>query len=196
MDASAPTGRHISFEEYLELERSGEIRHEYYQGEIFAMSGGSKNHNRLVRNMARILEDEFLPQGCDVFSENVKLEVIPKVYYPYPDIILVCESGESEDAYIARNPRLLVEVTSPNTEANDRGFKLRRYQKIPSLRYYLIVSQSDYLVDVYGRQSPNHLWTYRLYEGKDTEIELQWLDLRFDLHTLYQYVDFGQPDEE
>lgn len=191
MDDPIYSGRQFTFEEYLELERSSEIRHEFYHGELFAMSGGTKKHNRIVRNIARLVEDRFLSQGCRVYSENVKLEVISNIYYPYPDVILTCDPEADDDDYIVRNPKLLVEVTSESTEANDRGFKLRRYQKIPTLQYYLIVSQSGYLIDVYGRRSSQHVWVYQLFEGKESVLDLTFIDLKLRMTDIYRYVEPG-----
>ncbi len=79
-----------TFEEYLKMEEQGEIRHEYYDGEIFAMAGTTMNHNRIVGRIRSFLEGILLPKGCDVFAENVKVEAIQNFYYPYPDVILTC----------------------------------------------------------------------------------------------------------
>ncbi|MCP3929535.1 MAG: Uma2 family endonuclease [Bacteroidetes bacterium] len=122
----------IPFKDFLDIEKSDSIRHEYYKGELFNMAGGTKTHNRIVSNFKRVLKDRFLPDECSVFSENVLLEVIQDHYYSYPDLILTYFSDDEKDAYITKNPLLVVEVLSESTEAHDRGFKVKKYQKIPS----------------------------------------------------------------
>ena len=99
-----------TIEEYLELEEKSDLRHEYYDGEIFAMAGTTMNHNRIVGRLRSFLEGIFLPKGCDVFAENVKVEVIKNFYYPYPDVILTCAPDDISGTYIVRHPSILVEV--------------------------------------------------------------------------------------
>ena len=88
--------KYISVEEYFEMEKHSEIRHEYYDGEVFAMAGISLNHNEIIQNIAGILRPIFRPKGCKVLLESVKLEAIKHFYYPYPDLMLTCDAEDMD----------------------------------------------------------------------------------------------------
>ena len=108
--------------EYLKLEEESEIRHEYYDGEVFAMAGTSMNHNEIVDNIRTSFKSFFRPKGCRVFAENVKVEAIEGLYYPYPDVVVTCSANDSKGEYIVKTPTILVEVISKTSAAKDRGF--------------------------------------------------------------------------
>jgi Uma2 family endonuclease len=123
----------MTVEEYFELEKKSEIRHEYYNGDVFAMAGSTLNHNRIVGKVRNLLSSLFLPRGCDVFSENVKVKV-SDIYYPYPDVVVTCAPVDISGTYVVQHPTILVEVVSKHSEWRDRRFKLKQYKTIPSLK--------------------------------------------------------------
>ncbi|MCB0635445.1 MAG: Uma2 family endonuclease [Lewinella sp.] len=188
MGEPVPNIEFSSFQNFLQWEAESELRHEYWNGTIQAMAGGSKAHNRIVSNIRRVLEDHFLPKGYQVFAENVKLEVIPDRYYTYPDIMVLC--GEEADEMIGREPIILVEVLSASTEVVDRGKKLKHYQKLPSLRYYLIVSQREPTIEVYHRPGPLHIWQYQIMEGLEQVLPFPEDQFEIRLANIYAYVDW------
>lgn len=188
--------KYISVEEYFEMEKHSEIRHEYYDGEVFAMAGTSINHNRVVQNIAGVLRPIFRPRGCDILLESVKLEAIKHFYYPYPDLMLTCDADDMEAEYIIKKPTLIVEVLSKSSVLNDRVTKLRRYKNIPSLQYYLIVSQYEFLVELYSRVDDSTSWLYDVYEEKNDIINFNKLDLKLSLSDIYEGIKMREEDKE
>jgi Uma2 family endonuclease len=188
--------KYISVEEYFEMEKQSEIRHEYYDGEVFAMAGTSLNHNRIVQNIAGILRPIFRPKGCEVLLESVKLEAIKRFYYPYPDLMLTCDVDDIDAEYIIKSPTLIIEVLSKSSMARDRISKLRRYKNIPSLQYYLIVSQYEFLVELYSRVEDSTSWLYDVYENETDIINFEKLDLKLSLSDIYDRIKMKEEDKE
>lgn len=144
----------MSVEEYLELEQSATVKHEYVGGELHAMVGASRRHNRISLNIARKLADAAEDGPCRVSMSDVKLQV-EDVFY-YPDVMVAC--GEApEDEYLEDEPCLVVEVTSPGTETIDRREKLANYQGVSSLQAYVIVDQERRRITHY-RRDENGVW--------------------------------------
>ena len=187
---------YISVEEYFEMEEQSEIRHEYYDGEVYAMAGTTLVHNAIVQNIARDLYSKFNPKGCKVLVEAVKLEAIKRFYYPYPDVMLTCDEEDKKAEYFIKNPTLLVEVLSKSSIKQDRIFKLRRYKTIPSLQYYLIVSQYEYLVELYTRFDDSSSWLYDVYENKDDVIIFEKINLSLSLSSIYEGIVMREEDKE
>ncbi|KAA0989978.1 Uma2 family endonuclease [Dyadobacter aurulentus] len=182
--------------EYLKLEEESEVRHEYYDGEVFAMAGTSMNHNRIVGKLRAIFEKRFQPDGCDVFTENVKAEVTPDLCYAYPDLILTCSAEDRDGVYIVKNPTILVEVLSKTSISKDRGFKLRMYKQIPSLQYYLLVSQNEFYVELYSRSIHGNLWNYQSFENPVDKIVFEPLKFEILLSAIYENIKFWGPEEK
>ena len=187
---------YISVEDYFEMEEQSEIRHEYYDGEVYAMAGTTLVHNEIVQNIGGKLRSEFRPKGCKILVEAVKLEAIKRFYYPYPDVMLTCDEEDKKAEYFIKNPSLLVEVLSKSTMSHDRGFKLRRYKTIPSLQYYLIVSQYEYLVELYTRFDDSSSWLYDVYENKDDVIIFEKINLSLSLSSIYEGIVMREEDKE
>lgn len=195
MGQAQMAGPKYTVREYLEMEEKSDIRHEYYDGEIFAMAGTTMNHNRIVGRLRGILERRFLPAGCDVFAENVKVEAIENLYYPYPDLIVTCASDDMSGTYIVKHPSILVEVLSKSSESHDRGLKLRRCLKIDSLVYYILISQEDVYVELYSRTNQPDVWNYQTFDNVEGSIYLQKLNLEIAVSAIYENIVFI-PDEE
>lgn len=144
----------LSVEEYLELEKSATVKHEYVGGEIHAMVGASRRHNRIALNIARKLADSSEGGPCRVYVSDMKLQV-EDVFY-YPDVMIAC--GEVPDnEYLEDEPCVVVEVASPGTETIDRREKLASYQSISSLQAYVIVAQDRAWISHYQRDE-NGVW--------------------------------------
>jgi Uma2 family endonuclease len=184
-----------SVEEYLEMEEKSEIRHEYYDGDIYAMAGTTMNHNRIVGKIRNLLESKFLPAGCDVFAENIKVEAIPSFYYPYPDVIVTCSPEDINGTYIVKNPVILVEVLSKSSATYDRGFKLRRYKNIPSLQYYLLVSQNEFYIELYTRSEQKDIWTYQTFDNSRDVIRFDKMDFELQVSSIYENIVFVREEE-
>jgi Uma2 family endonuclease len=181
--------RKYTYEEYLQLEKDTDIRHEFWNGEVFAMAGGSRSHSQLSYNINRAVNDTFAPKGCFSYQADVKVEFEEGNYYVYPDVVLTCDTNDN-DEYLVRKPSLIVEVLSKSTQEDDRGKKLAQYRKIRSLRYYLLVSQTAVSVEVYGRTNENLVFTYEAYESMEDTIKLPALEFELPMSEVYKYIEF------
>ena len=124
--------KQMSVEEYFELEKNSEIRHEYYQGEMFAMAGTTDIHNTIVLNCAMALRNALKGKNCNIYTESVKSEVQKDEYYTYPDVMVTCDKRDKNDSYTKRFPIIIIEVLSKSTEDHDRGFKFVKYRDLKS----------------------------------------------------------------
>lgn len=184
------TERRMTVEEYFELEEQSELRHEFYDGEVYAMSGTTLNHNSIVGNLWSVFRSFFRQRGCCVFGESIKLKVSDR-YYLYPDIIVTCVPKDTCASYIIEQPIILVEVSSKSTDAKDRGVKLKQYKTIPSLQYYLLVSQREYSVELFSRVEATDLWTYRSFESVTDVIRFDTFNFEIALQAIYDDIDFA-----
>lgn len=157
-----PARHHYSYEEYLAYEADSGLKHEFDNGEIFAMAGGSPRHNALALRVGAALDAVRQP-GCVAFQSDQKIRVLATGRATYPDASVVCGPLEKDPAdpsgSTVTNPVLLVEVLSPSTEEEDRGHKWHDYQRIPSLREYVLVSQGEPRIERY-RRLPSGQWEY------------------------------------
>lgn len=177
----------LSVEEYLEGELLSEIRHEYVDGEVFAMSGTSKNHNRIALNTAFHLRSVTRGTGCGVYMSDMKVRIEAGNRFYYPDVVVSCAPSDGE-AYFERNPCLLAEVLSPSTEATDRREKWLAYRDLPSLRYYLLISAQEPRAEAYCRQ-PSGGWVHlTLAEDEPLAIDFEGLRLTLSLQDIYEDV--------
>ncbi|MCH8318755.1 MAG: Uma2 family endonuclease [Bacteroidetes bacterium] len=176
----------LSVEEYFELEKNSEIRHEYYQGEIFDMAGASKKHNIIAFNCASALKNALKRKQCDVFIQDLRLETLKDIYYTYPDVVVTCDKRDN-DEYMVKYPFLIIEVISESTEDHDRGFKFVKYRNIKSLQYYIMVSQKEYLVECYTR-GEKQMWMLNTYSSLNDTIVLSKLSVKLALKDIYEGI--------
>src|SRR5580698_4761492 len=163
---SASPRPRVSPEQYLEAERAAEFRSEYYDGRIYAMSGGSWVHSVVIGNLTAALVVALKKRPCSVTSSDLRLRVSPAGLYTYPDVMVVCGEPRFVDQRTDTvvNPALVIEVLSPSTEGYDRGFKAAQYRTIESLKEYALVSQSEARVEVFRRESA-HEWLMSEFAG-------------------------------
>ena len=145
----------FSYAEYLERERETGLKHEWLDGEIFAMAGGSPEHARLIAAVTHALSSMVDPARCRVYTAELKIRVAASGLATYPDVTVVCGPLQLDptDPHAVVNPTVVVEVLSPTTEAYDRGEKWAHYRRIPSLQAYVLVEQFRPRVEVYERAS-------------------------------------------
>jgi Uma2 family endonuclease len=185
-----------SVTDYLKIEEGSEVRHEYYDGEIFAMGGTSMNHNRIVGKIRNLLERNLLPDGCNVFTENIKLEAIPNFYYAYPDVIVIGHADDVNEGYLVKNPTILIEVLSKkSSETNDRGVKLRHYRSIAALQYYVLVSQNEFYVELFTRSEQKDIWTYQTFDNSKDVIRFDKMDFELQVSSIYENIVFIREEE-
>ncbi len=140
--------------EYMAFERSSNAKHEYLDGAIYAMAGGSREHALVAVNVTTLLNVALRGRACGVHSSDLRVRVLDTGLETYPDASVVCGAPlvDPDDPHVVLNPVVLVEVTSPSTEAYDRGDKLEHYKRIASLREVVIVSHREQLVEVIRRE--------------------------------------------
>lgn len=153
---------HYTYAEYLAYERDSGLKHDYDEGEIRAMAGGSRRHNALALRLGAMLDNAGTP-GCVAFQSDQKVRILATGKATYPDVTAVCGPIEGDPAdpsgQTITNPTLLLEVLSPSTEEDDRGAKWQHYQRIPSLQEYVLVSQAERRIERYRRLG-NGSWEY------------------------------------
>jgi Uma2 family endonuclease len=182
-------------EEYLAFERTAQGKHELWDGEAFAMSGASLDHNRIVRNLVRHLGNALEGMGCEVLPSDMRVRIGARNRYVYPDVTIVCGPPQLEgEADVLRNPNLVVEVLSPSTEAFDRGDKFVGYRSLPSVREVVLVSQDARRVECYTRQLDDS-WILREHTG-NASVSLGPVSLSLD--EIYEGVELaeGEASEE
>ena len=150
---------HYTYREYLALEEESPIRHEYLDGEIYAMARGTPDHAALAAALLKLVGQQ-LPRGCRAFTSDLRVRVVPTGLSTYPDGTVVCGGSKraADDPIAVINPIVLVEVTSNSTEVYDRGLKLQHYQAIPSVREVVIVSHREPRLTLH-RRTANGDWT-------------------------------------
>lgn len=162
------------FEGYLELEASSDVKHEFLDGNAWAMAGGSARHAAISMRIGRLLGQALAPRPCEVFSSDLRIRVTETGLATYPDVSVICNrvelDPEDRRGQTATNPTLLVEVLSPSTEAYDRGEKLAHYKRIASLQEVLLVAHDEDRIDLW-RRTP-HGWTQISFRpGQEVELE-------------------------
>jgi Uma2 family endonuclease len=181
--------RILSPEEYLAIERKAEYKSEYYHGEMFAMSGVSRRHDRINVRLMSLIDQHLRGKQCEMFSSNMRVLAAPGGLYTYPDLSVACEEAQFLDAQLdtLTNPALLVEILSPSTEDYDRGKKAKLYRAIPSLRELLFIAQDSYEVELYRRQTDG-TWSLIEANGLESSIALISIGYTLSLRELYERV--------
>ena len=160
-----PVHHRFTFDQYLMLEEDSGIKHEFSEGQVWAMSGGTPEHAAVAGNVLTLLNVQLSGKKCRVFTSDLRIRVLASGLGTYPDVSVVCGRLEldPEDAkrHTIVNPRILVEVLSPSTEAYDRGEKLRQYQQIPSVEEIVLVAHDRPEIEVVRRE-PDGTWSRRV----------------------------------
>jgi Uma2 family endonuclease len=184
--------RHITPEEYLEIECAAQFRSEYYGGEMFAMSGASAKHNILSVNLTSALHSRLRRTRCSVFVADVRLHVPLSGLFTYPDLIIACNPNyleKQKDTLL--NPSVLFEILSPSTEAYDRGEKFAFYRRIESLKQYVLVSQDVQRIERFSKNE-HRSWVLTEYSENEASLEIelveQSLSLDLPLREIYEGV--------
>lgn len=173
--------------EYLAFDRESEVRFEFEDGVLWAMSGGRIKNNDITFNITAALKEAARPRGCRVTMEDIKVRA-GRAYF-YPDVAVTCEPRSGDDD-ILEHPCALFEVLSPSTETRDRTLKLEAYtQTIASLEQYALVSSERRYVELYTRAGGG-LWTYQSFvEGQ--EFTVSCLETALSLEQIYRFVDLN-----
>lgn len=180
--SSRPTATLFSLDEYVMLEQQTHLRFEYFQGVVRAMSGASRAHIRITRNLARLL-DALEPRGCHIYTSDMRVKT-PSDLWTYPDVVLTCGLEEivEPDETIA-NPLLIAEVLSPSTADYDRGAKFELYRAIASMRDYILIDQ--YSTHVEHRWRDGDEWHSVTFTSEDDVIRLTGVPLTLHVRDLF-----------
>jgi len=181
---------YMSLEDYFKLEETSGIKHEYYQGAVYAMTGASADHNLITMAVGRHLDIQLDGKPCRPFSGDFRLKIEAVNLYTYPDLSVIC--GEirfadgRQDTFL--NPAVLIEVLSDSTEAYDRSKKAEFYRTIPSLQEYLWIAQDRPHVERYQRQGRQ--WLLTEYSVLEDEVRLESIGCILSLTAIYKRVQF------
>jgi Uma2 family endonuclease len=180
---------YMSPEEYLEFEHHSDIKHEYIDGEIYAMAGTTKAHNTISLNLAILFREKLRNSNCQTFMADIKVNVSNQKRFFYPDIVVTCDDNDDVNAYDIKFPKVIVEVLSESTETFDRGKKFQYYRTILSLQEYILVSSQEYLIECF-RRTKNDLWTLQTYEGLNAILRIENLAIDAPLSEIYATLTF------
>jgi Uma2 family endonuclease len=181
----------ITPQEYLERERQADFKSEYWNGEVFAMTGATRAHNQIVSNIIAALGTQLRDKPCSVYPSDMKVKTESLKKYTYPDVTVSCDPEVFDDEHkdILLNPLVLIEVLSDSTEAYDRGLKFFHYQAIECFQEYLLVSQKFCQVEQFVRQADN-TWMYREYHAMGDVLALNTIRCSLALADVYRRVVF------
>jgi Uma2 family endonuclease len=186
---STPARQRFDFASYVLLEEQSPNKHEFLDGQVWAMAGGSPAHAALIASLARLLGNQLDGRPCRVFSSDLRIRVRETGLATYPDLSVVCGKieldPEDPKGHTATNPRLLVEVLSPSTEDYDRGEKLAHYKRIPGLREVVLVAQAQPRVEQWSRQDDDSAWIRAEFHEHDL-VPLRGLTAELSLVDLYR----------
>ncbi len=189
---SALSKSSLSPAQYLEIERASlDCKHEYYRGEMFAMGGASRQHNRATANLTGLIHAALRHSHCEVLGSDMRVKVDATGLYTYPDLTITCEKPEFEDKNLDTllNPQVIFEVLSKSTEAYDRGKKFGHYRSLPSLKEYFLVSQDRPQIDRFFLSDGGD-WRFSDASGLDASITIAAIDLVLPLREVYARVEF------
>ncbi|MEH2283787.1 MAG: Uma2 family endonuclease [Nostoc sp.] len=177
---------YISPEEYLEGEKFSEIKHEYIDGQVYAMAGASDAHVTVSMNVSMLLRNHLRGGGCRVYMLDMKAQIDVINRYFYPDVMVTCDTRDKEFEYFKCYPSLIIEVLSESTEGYDRGKKFASYRHLESLQEYVLISPDRMSVECFRRNEKGQ-WVLYPYEKRE-EVHLASIDFRCAIAEIYEDV--------
>lgn len=178
-------------EEYLAFERAALDKHEYYKGEVFAMSGNSLRHNQIQINFIGETRNFLKGKPCKIFGSELRVHVPLNQWYTYPDAIIVCDEPQMMDDEFDTllNPAVIIEILSKSTQSYDRGDKFSLYRSISSLQEYILINSDKVAIEQYNRQ-PDGTWILKEFGQEKDNLVIQSIQFSFPLLQLYDGVKF------
>ena len=195
MVAQPSQPHYMTVDEWRELEEQSEIKHEYINGQVYAMAGGSLAHSFVAVNVVALLNSAFGDGPCTAYNSDAAARLSPTCY-TYPDATVTCDEHDfpTTELLEIRVPRVIVEVLSDSTEARDRGVKFRYYRACQTVQEYVLVATKYQAVEVF-RRTPNGWAIYQAY-GPDEEVELTSIGVRIPLAAFYRRTDVPENMDE
>ena len=179
----------FTIEEYLAMEEAATEKHEYYKGEIFAMSGPKVPHNTISINMLVKLGNKLKGKKCRPFSSNQRIHIEANTLFTYPDISIICGEPETlnNDNWNILNPAVIIEVLSPSTSNYDRGEKFKLYRDIPTLKEYILVDSETIHIEIFRLNESNH-WELEEYNAAEEMLYIKTINENIALADIYAGV--------
>ena len=190
MAGQVQTQSWISPEEYLNIERRSTYRSEYVDGEMFAMAGATRQHNRISSNLVSEINQHIKSGDCNIYSSDLRVHVPSTGYFTYPDIVITCGKEEFTDNHndVLVNPLVIIEILSDSTASIDRGKKFEQYRELTSFVEYLLIEQRTPHIEQYILYDAQE-WRYRTIRGIDQQVIIQAIDCTLLLRDIYHKVD-------
>ena len=191
--SAMPKRRKLTVEEYFAIELKADRKSEFFDGEMFMMAGASREHNIVVRNLVVRFHGQLELCSCQIFFSDMRLKVSRTGLYTYPDLLIVCDPPEyaPENRDTLTNPQVVIEVLSDSTERYDRTTKFRHYKQLPSVKEYVLVSQSEPLIERYTRLS-DETWAQADFVGLDATFTLATVKVSIPMSYIFRGVEFQQ----
>jgi Uma2 family endonuclease len=188
----APKYSYVSQETYLEMERAALEKHEYYQGEVFAMSGASLNHNRISVNTLTGLSNKLKGKPCQPLGSDMRVHIPQNTLYTYPDITVVCGEPELLDDSFDNllNPSVIIEILSKTTRKYDAGPKFKLYRDISTLKEYILIDSLSVFVEQHFKNQ-NNIWELHDYKNVADNFASPVLNISFSLNDIYEGIIFA-----
>jgi len=183
---ASPDINYMSPQEYLEWEERQDIKYEYVNGEVFAMTGGTLPHTTIALNLASALKNHLRGGFCRAFMADAKVAVSESGPFFYPDVVVSCDERDRQAIKFLQYPCLIVEVLSPSTEAYDRGAKFKQYRRMQTLQEYVLIDGEKMSIDCF-RLNEKGIWELHSYEEGD-EVDLATVNFRFPISLVYEDV--------
>ena len=187
-----PQPPEMSLEEFLAWEATQPTKHEFVDGEIFAMAGASRAHGTIALNLAALVRPAIRKTGCQAYIADMKVVPPGQRSVRYPDLVMTCDPRDLDDEQITRFPKLIVEVLSRNTAATDRGQKFEEYRRIPTLEEYVLIDSTQVLIEVLRRG--DDVWTFTEY-GPGATFRLNSIALDIRVNDLYEDIELGRLEQ-
>jgi len=188
---ASPQQPYLTPDEYLQIEDVRNIKHEYIDGQVYAMAGASDPHVTIALNLATLLRSHVRGSGCRVYIADMKARIESLNRFYYPDVMVTCSPSDQETPTYKRFPCLIVEVLSDSTEAFDRGDKFVDYQELESLREYVLINTKRQRVECF-RRNEQGLWVLQSYTPQQKSFRLDSVGFEGTLEALYEDVAFGE----
>jgi Uma2 family endonuclease len=187
----APEYKFITAEEYLVMERSADTKHEYYRGEVFAMSGASINHNKIFSRVFIELGIHLKGKSCTPYGSDFRINIPENTLYTYPDISIICGEADTTDEYRDNftNPSVIIKILSNSTKDYDRGGKFNLYRSIKTLKEYILIDSTSVSVEIFSRNDDN---SWRLVEFKNLadSFTIATIETTLALKEMYDNIQF------
>ncbi|MDQ0638500.1 Uma2 family endonuclease [Pedobacter sp. W3I1] len=185
--------RHYTVEEYLEMEKESQEKHEYFQGEIFAMSGAGDNHNEIFSNVFGEIAYKLKGTPCRPYGSDKRMNIPENTLFTYPDISIYCNGLAHSDVDVDTSilPTVIIEILSPSTKNYDRGKKFNLYKDIPSLREYIMIDSESVLVEAYYIDDEQN-WALHKHEEISDMLNLVSMGFDIALSDIYDHVRFSK----